>query len=523
MSRTEKSAEAVVAESKPVRARQPDETGSLWQGEGPNGRESGTTASLGRLVHQKAASAELPLEDRGEAPKGKRSGATSPATNGNGRSGADRLMEEVVERANVRTALKRVRQNKGSPGSDGMTVEELPGYLAKEWEGLRAQLLAETYQPKPVKQQLIPKNGGGMRELGIPCALDRFLQQAILQVLQPRFDPTFSEHSYGFRPGRRAHDAVCAAQTYVQDGRRWVVDVDLEKFFDRVNHDVLMGRLAKRIADKRLLGLIRRYLEAGIMAQGVVMERHEGTPQGGPLSPLLANVLLDEVDKELEKRGHAFARYADDCNVYVRSRRAGQRVMEALRRLYARLRLHVNEAKSAVAKPWDRKFLGYTLWVARGGAIKRRVATKALATMKERVREITSRSGGRSIQQVVAELRGYLVGWKQYFRLADRPRLFRQLDQWIRHRLRAIHLKQWKRGKTVYRELRARGMSHRDAVRVAAGTRRWWWNAGMLINVALPTKYFDDLGVPRLASLQLDLNLPNRPVRTRMPGGVGGA
>jgi len=409
-------------------------------------------------------------------------------------------MEEVVERANARTALKRVRQNKGSPGMDGMTAEELPAYLVEHWEDLRAQLLAGTYQPRPVKRRLIPKSGGGMRELGIPCVLDRFLQQAILQVLQPRFDPTFSEHSHGFRPGRRAHEAVCAAQKYIQEGRRWVVDVDLEKFFDRVNHDVLMGRVAKRIEDKRLLGLIRRYLEAGVMADGVVMERYEGTPQGGPLSPLLANVLLDEVDKELEQRGHAFARYADDCNVYVRSRRAGERVLETLRRLYARLRLRINEEKSAVAKPWGRKFLGYSFWVAPGRTVKRRVAAKALATMKERVRRITARNGGRSIRQVVEELRRYLVGWREYFQLADTPRVFRDLDEWIRHRLRAVHLKQWKRGTTVFRELRARGLPEHAAAKVAANTRRWWKNSGMLIHVALPTKLFDDLGVPRLAS-----------------------
>ncbi len=409
-------------------------------------------------------------------------------------------MEEVVERSNARAALKRVRQNQGSPGSDGMTVEELPKYLAEHWEDLGAQLLAGTYQPRPVKRQPIPKRGGGIRELGIPCALDRFIQQAILQVLQPRFDPTFSEHSYGFRPGRRAHDAVRAAQRYIQEGRRWVVDVDLEKFFDRVNHDVLMGRLAKRMGDGRLLGLIRRYLEAGIMADGVVTERHEGTPQGGPLSPLLANVLLDEVDKELEKRGHAFARYADDCNVYVRSRRAGEDVMQALRRLYAKLRLRVNEAKSAVARPWGRKFLGYRFWVAKGGEVKRGVARQALETMKDRVRVITGRNRGRSLEQVSQDLRGYLVGWREYYRLADTPSVFGDLDKWVRHRLRVVHLKQWKRGRTVYRELRARGLSQPAAAYVARHTRRWWWNASRYLHVALPTSYFDGLGVPRLAT-----------------------
>jgi len=257
-----------------------------------------------------------------------------------------------------------------------MTVEELPAYLKTSWERLRAQLLEGSYQPQMVRQQEIPKRDGGVRKLGIPAVVDRFLQQAVLQVLQPRFDPTFSEHSYGFRPGRRAHDAVCAAQRYIQDGRQWCVDIDLESFFDRINHDVLMGRLSTRIDDQRMLGLIRRYLEAGVMANGVVTERHEGSPQGGPLSPLLANALLDEVDKELEKRGHAFARYADDCNVYVRSQRAGERVMNALRCLYGNLRLRVNETKSAVARPWDRKFLGYSFWVTRGRQVKRRVAPK---------------------------------------------------------------------------------------------------------------------------------------------------
>jgi len=406
----------------------------------------------------------------------------------------------VVERSNAQQALRRVRQNRGSPGSDGMTVEELPKYLVEHWEALRAQLLAGTYQPKPVRRQSIPKPGGGVRELGIPCVLDRFLQQAILQVLQPRFDPTFSPHSYGFRPGRNAHGAIREAQQYVQDGRRWVVDVDLEAFFDRVNHDVLMGRLAKRLADKRLLGLIRRYLEAGIMVHGVVIERYEGTPQGGPLSPLLANVLLDEVDQELERRGQAFVRYADDCNVYVRSRRAGERVLQALRRQYAKLRLRLNEEKSTVAKPQSRKFLGYSFWYAKGGAVKRRVAPKALKAMKDRVRQITSRSGGRSLEAVAGELREYLAGWRDYFRFAETPGVFRGLDEWIRHRLRAIQLKHWKRGRTAYRELRARGLSSDLAAQVAANTRRWWRNAGMAIHIALPVRVYDALGVPRLAA-----------------------
>jgi group II intron reverse transcriptase/maturase len=409
-------------------------------------------------------------------------------------------MERVVERGNVKAALKRVKQNKGSPGIDGMRVEELEPWLMDNWESVRAQLLDGSYQPQPVREQEIPKSGGGVRKLGIPTGLDRLIQQSILQVLQPMFDPTFSEHSYGFRPGRSAHDAVRQAQRYIQEGRSWVVDVDLEKFFDRVNHDVLMGRLEKRIGDKRMLRLIRRYLEAGIMAKGVVMERYEGTPQGGPLSPLLANVLLDEVDKELEKRGLCFVRYADDCNVYVKSRRAAEDAMQTLRQLYAGLRLRVNETKSAVARPWERRFLGYSFWVAKGRQVKRRVSPKALEAMKERVREMTSRVRGRSLETVAEDLRAYLLGWKQYFQLADTPGVFRQLDEWLRHRLRALQLKQWKRGTTVYRELRARGTPEHMARRIAANTRRWWRNSGMYLQLALPTSFFDRLGIPRLAS-----------------------
>lgn len=443
----------------------------------------------------------LPLGSRGEAPRAERSGEASRAASSDGRAGTDHLLERVVERGNVQAALKRVQQNQGSPGGDGMTVAELAEYLREHWPTIKAQVLAGTYQPQPVKRQPIPKPGGGVRDLGIPCVLDRFIQQAILQVLQPRFDPTFSEHSYGFRPGRRAHDAVCAAQRFIQAGRRWVVDVDLAKFFDRVNHDVLMGRLATRLADRCLLGLIRRYLEAGILADGAVIARHKGTPQGGPLSPLLANVLLDEVDRELEKRGHAFARYADDCNVYVRSKRAGADVLQALRRLYAKLRLPVNEAKSAVARPWDRTSLGYRFWVAPGRQVKRRVAPDALATMKARVRELTGRSRGCGIPTVVAELRGYLLGWKAYFRLADTPGVFTAFDQWLRRRLRVVYLTQWKRGPTAFRELRARGVSRVVAAQAASHAHRWWFTAHhTALHIALPTRHFDQLGVPRLAS-----------------------
>lgn len=445
---------------------------------------------------------ELPLEGRGEAPRVQRSGEAGRAAKGGTRSGIghERLMELVVERENCRKALKRVRQNKGSPGVDGMTVEDLPAYLAENWEEIRERLLAGTYQPMPVRRVEIPKSGGGVRQLGIPTVLDRFVQQLMLQVLQPMFDPTFSEHSHGFRPGRRAHDAVREAQKYIQDGRRWVVDVDLEKFFDRVNHDVLMGKLENRIGDRRLLRTIRRYLEAGIMADGVAMERYEGTPQGGPLSPLLANVLLDDVDKELERRGHAFVRYADDCNVYVRSRRAGERVMKALRDLYARLRLRVNEDKSAVARVWDRKFLGYSFWVAKGRQIKLRVAPTSMESFKQRVRQITSRSGGRSLEQVCEELGQFLRGWRQYFALADTPGVFKSLDQWIHRRLRMLQLRQWKRGTTVYRELQRRGVGG-AALWIAARYARNWWHvaAHKALHFALPGEHFESLGVVRLA------------------------
>jgi group II intron reverse transcriptase/maturase len=350
-----------------------------------------------------------------------------------------------------------------------------------------------------VRRVQIPKSDGGVRELGIPTVTDRLIQQALLQVLQRKIDPTFSEHSYGFRPGRRAHDAVRQAQRYVQDGYRVVVDVDLEKFFDRVNHDVLMERLSRRIDDKAVLRLIRRYLVAGIMDGGVVMERYEGTPQGGPLSPLLANVLLDEVDRELERRGHRFVRYADDCNVYVRSRRAGERVLVGLRKLYDRLHLKVNEVKTAVAPATGRKFLGYALWRSAGDQIKCAVARKALETFKQRIRQMTRRSGGRNLPEIAERLRAYMPGWKAYFQLAQTPKVFRELDAWLRHRLRAVQLKHWRRGTTMYRELKAMGASETDARKVAANSRCWWRNSRMALNRAMPIAYFDRLGVPRLS------------------------
>ncbi|MCC7310573.1 MAG: group II intron reverse transcriptase/maturase [Sulfuritalea sp.] len=408
------------------------------------------------------------------------------------------LLQAVLTRENLRQAWKRVKANKGAAGVDGLDIEQTARHLVTAWPAIRDQLLRGTYRPKPVRRVTIPKPDGGERERGIPTVTDRLIQQALLQGLQPMLDPTFSEHSYGFRPGRRAHDAILAAQGYVQSGRRIVVDGDLEKFFDRVNHDILIDRLRKRIDDAGIIRLIRAYLNSGIMSDGVVLERYQGTPQGGPLSPLLANVLLDEVDKVLEKHGHCFARYADDCNVYVRSRKAGERVMVLLRRCYAKLQLKVNEAKSAVASVKGRKFLGYSFWFAKDG-VKRRVADKPLVTFKQRIRQLTRRSGGRSVAEVIDKLKPYLLGWKAYFGLAQTPQVWRTLDEWLRHRLRAIQLKHWRRGSTIYRELTHRGAADHVAKRVAQNARCWWRNSNGDIKRVLTIAYFDKLGVPRLS------------------------
>ena len=443
------------------------------------------------------ASAGLPTTRRGEAPSVSSKSGRVDGGHDDERSGSG-LMERVVSRANLLAALKRVEANNGSAGVDGMTTGELRAHLMTTWPRLREELLAGRYRPQPVKRVSIPKSDGGTRELGIPTVVDRLIQQALLGVLQPIFDPTFSDSSYGFRPGRSAHQAVLRAQQYVQEGRRIVVDVDLEKFFDTVHHDVLMGRLEKRLDDKRVLVLIRRFLQAGVMVHGVVMEREEGTPQGGPLSPLLANFLLDEVDKELEKRGHAFVRYADDCNVYVRSQRAGERVLKSLRGLFGRLRLRINEGKSAVAPATSRKFLGFSLWNNRKGQLCRRVADKAMATMKDRVRGLTRRVAGQSLDDVVEELAKYLRGWKGYFRLAETQRVFDDVDGWIRHRLRALKMKQWRQGTTAYREALAMGASPSTAARIAGNLRSYWRNARLLANTIMPNRFFDELGLPRL-------------------------
>jgi RNA-directed DNA polymerase len=455
--------------------------------------------SLGSARHQKPGQPGRTARGGGEAePEAVRDEAR-PARHESGGLGRGGLLAQALAKENLALAWKRVKANRGSAGVDGLTIRATAEYLRTDGPRIRDELLAGRSRPAPVRRVQIAKPGGGVRELGIPTVTDRLIQQALLQVLQPLIDPTFSEHSYGFRPGRRAHDAVLQAQRHVQEGWQVVVDVDLEKFFDRVNHDVLMDRLAKRIDDKAVLRLVRRYLEAGIMDHGVVIERYEGTPQGGPLSPLMANVLLDEVDRELERRGHRFVRYADDCNVYVRSQQAGERVLEGLRKLYERLHLKVNEAKTAVAGAFGRKFLGYCLRRRPGGEVKRAVAGKAIETYKQRVRKLTRRSGGRSLSEVAEALRDYVPGWKAYFRLAQTPRVFRELDEWMRHRLRALQLKQWRRGTTTYRALRAMGASQDRAAQVAGNARRWWHNSRLELNRLMPIDYFDRLGVPRLS------------------------
>jgi RNA-directed DNA polymerase len=414
-------------------------------------------------------------------------------------AGTERLMEEVCELENCKQALQRVKTNKGSPGVDGMTVDELPEYLKQHELEIGEQLRNGTYQPQPVRRVEIPKpDGNGVRKLGIPCVLDRFVQQAVLQVLQKRWDPTFSEHSHGFRPGRSAQQAVHEAQQYIAEGYRWVVDLDLEKFFDRVNHDRLLAAIAERVADKRMLKLIRAVLEAGVMEDGLVSPVDEGTPQGGPLSPLLSNLVLDELDRELERRGHHFVRYADDCNIYVGSERAGQRVMESVTRFIThRLKLKVNQAKSAVAQPRQRKFLGFSFTGEREP--RRRIAPKAIARFKERIRERTHRTRGISLRQMVKEITTYLRGWLGYFGDCQTPSVLQSLESWLRRRLRAVVWKQWKKGRTRFRELRKRGVSKDLAAQTAGSAHGPWRIANSpALSLALPNAYFDALGLPAM-------------------------
>jgi RNA-directed DNA polymerase len=435
--------------------------------------------------------ARTALGEGSEAPTAKRK---TEIPTGN----TEKLMEEVCERENCLQALKRVKANKGSPGIDGMRVEELPGYLYQHWPTLRGQLLDGTYQPQPVQRVEIDKPDGGVRKLGIPTVLDRWIQQAVLQVLQPRWNPTFSEYSYGFRPYRSAKLAVSQAQQYVAEGYAWVVDLDLEKFFDRVNHDRLMAAVARRVSDKRMLKLIRAFLTAGVMEDGLVSAIDEGTPQGGPLSPLLSNLVLDELDRELEKRGHRFVRYADDCNIYVRSERAGQRVMTSVTQFITqRLKLKVNAEKSAVARPGKRKFLGFSL--SHGKEPKRRIAAKALQRFKMRVRKLTGRMRGRSVEQTAQELSSYLRGWKSYFSFCQTPSVLEALDGWIRRRFRCMIGKQWKRGTVRFRNLRKAGVDAVLARKTAASVCGPWRVAhSPALDIAFPIAYFDSLGIPRL-------------------------
>jgi RNA-directed DNA polymerase len=440
-------------------------------------------------------------EDAGEAQRAAIEGTESLAAKRGTESPAigEQLIEEVCERENCKQALARVKANKGSAGVDGMTVHELPEFLNQHWPAIREQLVSGTYEPQPVKRVEIPKPDGGMRKLGIPTVLDRFIQQAVMQVLQRKWDRTFSEHSYGFRPGRSAHQAVEAAQQYIADGYRWVVDLDLEKFFDRVNHDRLMAKIAERVSDKRMLRLIRTFLRAGVMEGGLVNPVDEGTPQGGPLSPLLSNIVLDEFDRELERRGLRFARYADDSNIYVRSRRAGERVMASITRfITTKLKLEVNDSKSAVARPWERKFLGFSFTNA--GVPKRRIAPKAVDRFKERVRELTSRTRGVSTERMAEELARYLRGWLGYFGKCETPSVLVELDGWLRRRLRSAIWKQWKRGRTRFAELLKRGVGKDLAAKAAGSTHGPWRLANSpALAKALPNAYFDSLGIPRLA------------------------
>lgn len=409
------------------------------------------------------------------------------------------MMEAVVERENMRLALRRVEANEGAAGVDRMPVDQLRPYLREHWPRIKEELLDGRYKPSPVRAVEIPKPGGkGMRMLGIPTVVDRLIQQAVHQVLTPVFDPDFSESSYGFRPGRSAHQAIMKARSHVAAGKRWVVDLDLEKFFDRVNHDVLMSRVVRKVKDKRVLRLIRRYLQAGIMADGLVSVRGEGTPQGGPLSPLLSNVLLDELDKELERRGHAFCRYADDCNVYVQTRIAGERVMGSLTRfLDRRLRLRVNAAKSAVDRPWNRKFLGYSMTFHRAPRLK--VAPASVERLKVKLRETFRAGRGQNLKRVVEDLAAVLRGWVNYFQLAEVKGVFEDLDGWMRRKLRCIIWRQWKRRYTRAKNLMRRGLAEDRAWRSASNGRGPWWNSGAShMNDAFRKSYFDRLGLVSL-------------------------
>lgn len=409
------------------------------------------------------------------------------------------MLEEVLDKENLKEALNKVLENKGAAGIDGMSVDKLPAYLKENWKRIQKELLEGNYAPRAVRRVEIPKATGGMRQLGIPCAIDRFIQTALQQIFQKHWDGTFSQHSYGFRPGKSQHQAIKQAQEYVSSGLQWVVDLDLEKFFDRVNHDVLMSRIAKRVKDKRVLKLVRAYLNAGMMEDGLAKPTEEGVPQGGPLSPILSNLLLDDLDKELEKRGLRFVRFADDCNTYVASERAGERVMQSITKfLSKRLRLRVNEAKSAVGRPWKRKFLGFTF--TKQQPPRRRIAPAALTRLKDKIREITSRKRGNSLQQIIKELTSYLRGWIGYFGYCQTPSVLQKLEQWIRRKLRCIVWKRWKRSSTRFKRLRAMGLSINHAREGAGNGSRgpWRMSASPPMHNAFSVSYFETLGLPRL-------------------------
>ena len=428
----------------------------------------------------------LPFEIRGEIFTTKADTA-SPVED-------EQLMEKVVDRDNLLTALRNVKRNGGAPGIDGMTVEELPKYLKREWPKIRRQLMSGTYVPHPVKRVEIPKPGGGIRQLGIPTVLDRFIQQAVLQVLQQEWDATFSEFSYGFRPERSAHQAIKRSQEYLKEGYLWVVDMDLEKFFDRVNHDKVMSEVRKRVSDKRVNVLIQRFLRSGISHEGKLIKPEMGTPQGGPLSPLLANLMLDNLDRELERRAHRFVRYADDCNIYLKSKRAGWRVLGSISLLLSRhLKLSVNEAKSAVDRPWKRQFLGFTF----SARLNRRISSKAIKRFKSRIREITCRVRGRRIEVIVKELRRFIRGWQAYYDFTEVRHILKELDSWVKRRLRCYLWKQW--GRRGYRELRKLGVSRELAWNTAKSAHGpWRLSRSPGLAFALPAKYFAGLGLPRL-------------------------
>jgi RNA-directed DNA polymerase len=437
-------------------------------------------------------------EGRSESPMAREEGTVLPAADSTTESptSSDRLMESICDPENLNTAMAKVIANGGAPGVDGMRVKELEKYFERHRERIIGELLAGTYQPQPVQRVEIPKPDGGVRKLGIPTAVDRLIQQAILLVLSPQWDDTFSEHSFGFRPGRSAHDAVAQAQTYLEEGYTWVVDMDLEKFFDRVNHDVLMSRVARRVKDKRLLKLIRAFLNSGVMIDGLAEATPEGTPQGGPLSPLLSNLLLDDLDRELESRGLRFARYADDCNIYVKSQRAGERVLQSVTRwLATKLRLRVNQSKSAVDRPWKRKFLGFTFTTQR----QRSIAPASRVKFKKRIRELTKRNRGASLVQVVSELRRYLLGWRGYFGFCQTRSVLRDFDSWIHRRLRSYAWKQWKTGKRRFAELRRLGVGKDLAAQTAGSSKRYWHiSRSPALNISLTRAYLIGLGLPLL-------------------------